>query len=259
MNRCFVVVVIALSWLSMLNAADRVVRIWPNEPPPWDAPVEPEFDQTQPGDREQAGGRVTRLTNVSTPELHVYPATDSAGNPSQTAVIICPGGGFNILAWDLEGTEIATQFRNGGVTAMVLKYRVPTRKRDDPWTPVIQDIQRSMALVRSGEITQSEIKTVGLLGFSAGGNAVARTATSTGPTYSPIDQVDQSHLPPDFACLVYPAWLSDEDDPFRLREGIDVTEKTCPMFFAHAEDDPHFVMNSVTMFTHLHQAGVPSA
>lgn len=239
--------------------ADPVVTVWPNSPPTWDAPTQPESDTSGPHDRSVAGQPVIRLGHVSIPQLHVFAAKDAAGQPSSTIVVVCPGGGYNILAWDLEGTEIAQQFQASGVTAVVLKYRVPTRPRDDRWTPVIQDIQRSIALCRSGAVTGSVPTHVGVMGFSAGGNAAARAATTTQRTYESVDDADATITPPDFACLIYPAWLVQEDDPDTLQDGITINAQTPPMFLAHAENDGLTVMNVVTTFTRLHQAGVPAA
>ncbi|MEM1224627.1 MAG: alpha/beta hydrolase [Planctomycetota bacterium] len=258
--RVHLTVCVIVSFLSpMAMSADTVRPLWPDSPPSWDAPTEPERDITDANGRLQAGRRVTRLTNVAEPSVHIYEARNNKGKASETAVVICPGGGFNILAWDLEGTEIAEQFQAGGVTAILLKYRVPTRKRDDPWTPVVQDVQRAIAMTRSGQLTSSTPTSVGCLGFSAGGNAVAHAATAKSAQYESVDSADEIITPPDFACLVYPAWLVQDDDPTELRDGIVVDASTPPMFIAHAENDRLTVFNAVTMFSKLHQAGVPSS
>ena len=235
-----------------------VLPVWPSDPPKWDAPTEPEADLTKPTDNKIGGKRLMRLGNVSTPEMHVFPAKDADGNPSKTVIVVCPGGGFSILAWDLEGTEIAEQLVSGCVTSVVLKYRVPTRTMEPKWKPPVQDIQRTIALIRAGKVTGETPDKVGVMGFSAGGQAACRTATITERQYDAIDDADQQIRLPDFACLIYPAWLVKEDSPDELN-GIEITEDSPPMFLAHAEDDRLTVMNCVTTFTKLHEAGVPSA
>ncbi|MFG0265685.1 MAG: alpha/beta hydrolase [Rhodopirellula sp. JB055] len=236
----------------------QVVPVWPSDPPKWDAPTEPERDFTKPTDNQVGGRRLIRLGNVSTPEMHVFPAIDQNGEPSKTVMVICPGGGFSILAWDLEGTEIAEQMVTGGVTSVVLKYRVPTRSMDPKWKPPVQDIQRSIALIRAGKVTGNVPDQVGVMGFSAGGQAACRAATITERQYDAIDTADQEISLPDFACLIYPAWLVKNDAPNEL-DGFEINENSPPMFLVHGEDDRLTVMNCVTLFTQLHNAGVPSA
>lgn len=235
------------------SSADQVVSIWPDAPPKWEAPTEAEHDTSDSDSRVVAGQSVIRLGFVSKPELHVFrPKQES----SDTAVVICPGGGYTILAWDLEGTEIAQWLQGMGVTAVVLKYRVPTRTSETKWLAPVQDIQRSISLVRSGAIDGVAPKRVGVLGFSAGGNASARVATADKRHYEAIDDIDRASAMPDFAVLVYPAWLVTEKDPLKLIDDLHVNEKSPPMFFAHAADDRIDCMSSVTLFNELKQNGV---
>jgi len=236
--------------------ADAVVPIWPSTPPNWTALDEAERDTTGPDGRTVAGESVIRLGFVSTPELHVY---EAKSNPTDTAVLISPGGGYSILAWDLEGTEIAEWFQGMGVTAVVVKYRVPTRNRDSKWLPPVQDIQRAVSLARTGGIPGVQAKRIGVLGFSAGGNASARAALAKKRYYDAIDDHDQAEVQPDFAVLVYPAWLIRDDNPNELLEELEVSSDSPPMFLAHAQDDRVDCMSSVTLFSKLKQNGVPAA
>ncbi|MDG2224371.1 MAG: alpha/beta hydrolase [Rubripirellula sp.] len=245
-----------MAW-SAENDADVVIPIWPESPPDWKTLDQAEKDTSGP-DGQLVGGRsVIRLGFVSTPELHVYRAQPSAA--SDTVVLINPGGGYSILAWDLEGTEIAKWFQKLGVTAVVVKYRVPTRQLEQAWRPAVQDIQRSIALVRSGGIPGVDPKQVGVLGFSAGGNASARAALASQRYYEPVDVHDKSELQPDFAILVYPAWLVRDGDSNQLIEDLKVTADSPPMFFAHAQDDRVNCMSSVTLFSKLKQARVSAS
>lgn len=236
--------------------ADEVISVWPDAPPTWLAPQKPEGDTSKPDSNKIAGRSLIRLGNVSKPELHVYRPKE---NSSDTTILIAPGGGYTILAWDLEGTEIAQWLQGIGITAIVVKYRVPTRQSDTIWLASVQDIQRSLSLVRGGAIKNVGNKQVGVLGFSAGGNASARVATSTKRHYEVIDDNDSVDVRPDFAVLVYPAWLNEKDDPHKLIDQLPVDENTPPMFFAVAQDDRKFVTSSLTMFRVLNDHNVKAA
>ncbi|MEM9585842.1 MAG: alpha/beta hydrolase [Planctomycetota bacterium] len=240
-----------------IPVGEKVVKVWPEAPPTWNAPSEPEADTTGKDGRSVGGQRVVRLGNVSSPELHVFSPSEDAA--TDTAVVICPGGGFSILAWDLEGTEIATWLRGMGVTAIVLKYRVPTRSENSRWKAPVQDIQRSIAMVRTGTATGKPIRRVGVLGFSAGGHASVRAATAKERYYEPIDKTDEADFVPDFAVLVYPAWLTEENGSTEVLEDITIDGETPPMFFAHAIDDRISCLGSVAVFTELVRQKSPSA
>ncbi|MCD0459642.1 alpha/beta hydrolase [Roseiconus lacunae] len=234
--------------------ASEVVKVWPESPPSWTPPTEPEADQTKADGRKVADRHVIRLGNVSTPQLHVFPAKDS-----KTTVIICPGGGFSILAWDLEGTEIASWLQDNGISAAVLKYRVPTRSESTNWVAPAQDLQRSVSLIRSGAIESLPTENIGVLGFSAGGHTVVRGTLSTERLYEANDDHDQASARPDFAALIYPAYLTKKRDSAEMDETLVVTEKTPPFFFAHAFDDPLTPMGSVGLFAKLKAQGIPSS
>jgi endo-1,4-beta-xylanase len=258
MLRTFLTAASVLVWCCSLRAedADAVVPIWPDSPPRWDVPDQAERDTSGLDGRSVADKQVIRLGFVSKPELHVY---QPKKNASDTAILVCPGGGYSILAWDLEGTEIAEWLQGIGVTAIVVKYRVPTRSSEIKWLAPVQDIQRSISLVRSGAIGGVSAKRIGVLGFSAGGNASGRVATASKRHYDKFDKHDQASPQPDFAVLVYPAWLVKEDDPTKLIDEIKVTEDSPPMFFAHAADDRINCMSSVTLFGELKRNGVASS
>jgi endo-1,4-beta-xylanase len=259
MNRTiFSLALIALSVIPAAGQAkpDSVIPVWPKSPPQWNAPDQEEHDTSGDGARDVAGKRVIRLGFVSEPELHVYRPKGAA---SDTVVLICPGGGYNILAWDLEGTEIAQWLQGIGITAVVVKYRVPTGGENEKWLAPVQDIQRSLSLVRSGAIEGLDAKHVGVLGFSAGGNAAARVATTSKRHYDSMDKSDEANCSPDFAVLVYPAWLVEADDDGKLIDGLEITDQTPPMFFAHAIDDRVTCMSSVNLFSELKRHGIPAS
>ena len=233
--------------------ADLIVPVWPDDPPTWTTPDQPEFDTTTEKSNKIAGRRLMRLTNVSTPQLHVFRATTGSAN---TTLLIAPGGGYSILAWDLEGTEIATWLQAQGINAIVLKYRVPTGKESQKWLPAVQDLQRSISLIRSNGIAGIKTDRVGVLGFSAGGNASARVATATKRFYDPNDEIDEQPFVPDFAVLIYPAWLVQKGTT--LITDLTITSNTPPMFMAHAANDPVTCLSSVGLFAALKAENVPA-
>lgn len=233
--------------------ADAVLAVWPDEPPAWNAPTKPELDTTTDKSNKVAGRRLMRLTNVSKPELHVFRPTVTSSN---TTVLIAPGGGYSILAWDLEGTEIAAWLQSLGITAIVLKYRVPTRQEPKNWLPAVQDLQRSISLIRNNGIPEVTTESLGVLGFSAGGNAAARAATATARAYEAKDKVDESNCVPDFAVLIYPAWLVKQGTT--LIEDLKIRPETPPMFLAHAANDSVTCLSSVGLFAALKAKNVPA-
>ncbi len=230
-----------------------VISVWPGKAPGETVDIGPEEIQpNKPGENPP----VMRVTNVSQPTLTVHLPPQEKRNG--TAVVICPGGGFNILAWNKEGLEVAEWFNSIGVTAFVLKYRTPTSKRDVPWLAPAQDAQRAMRVVRSRaakwDLTPNRI---GLLGFSAGGSAAANAAIKSGTRlYDPADAVDETACRPDFVVLVYPAYLVDAKG--QLKPDLVVTSQTPPMFLAHAFNDGITCENSVQLFLALKKAGVAS-
>ncbi|TWU60516.1 Acetylxylan esterase precursor [Rubripirellula tenax] len=252
----FLILLSVIASSVMAQDADQVLSVWPKSPPQWTPPTESERDTSGADGRPVAGKPVIRLGFVSTPQVHVY---RPAENDTSTAVVICPGGGFSILAWDLEGTEIAQWFQSIGVTAIVLKYRVPTREADPRWKAPVQDVQRAISMIRAGTIEGVRPSRVGVLGFSAGGNTAAHAALASERHYDAVDSVDGASCTPDFAVLVYPAWLVQEDDSSQLIDTLAVDENSPPMFLAHAADDRIDAASSVTMFTTLKQHGVASS
>jgi acetyl esterase/lipase len=257
---------VCLCVASPLAAADNplVVELWPGKVPDETGNLGPERSLMSPKlDRKQV--EVTEptkmLTNVSRPSLTIYrPAKDK---DTGTAVLICPGGGYWNLYWQLEGEEVAAWLNSFGVTGMILKYRVPRRPDDvrgEPaWRP-LQDAQRAVSLVRSKAAEWGiNPKQIGMIGFSAGGHLAIATATSFEKrTYPAADDVDKVSCRPDFAILAYSGYLKAKDKD-ELSPALHVPAGTPPVFLAHGGDDiispPQ---HSIVMYLALKRAGVPA-
>jgi len=254
----FLLVLALLASLSAgrVSAADEplVMKLWPSDPPgetrhdlgPEEAIASPQ------------GKSVLRISNVSEPTISLY--RPPAGTANGCGVVICPGGGYNILAYDLEGTEIAEWLNSIGVTAVVLKYRVPRRDPDDPQEVPLKDAQRAMRLVRKYASEWSvDPDRLGMLGFSAGGNLTVMTGTHWDrTTYSPVDGADKLSCRPDFLVPVYPAYLFDKDDGSRLSPLVKVNENTPPSFIVITHDDQDRAVYASLFYVALKRAGVPS-
>ena len=157
------------------------------------------------------GETVLRITNVSEPTITVYPAPDEVATGA--AVVVCPGGGYNILAYDLEGDEVCEWLNNLGVTAVLLKYRVPRREGRAKHEAPLQDVQRAIGYVRThAEEMNLDPQRIGVMGFSAGGHLSAMASNNFDKrTYPAVDAADKASCRPDFCLLVYPAYLDGEN------------------------------------------------
>jgi len=243
------------------RAAEKplTLPVWPTKPPNETAALPPETDLTKPEENLIAGKRIIRLGNVSQPTLTVYrPAKEK---DTGAAVVIAPGGGYHILALDLEGDEVAQWLNTIGVTGIVLKYRVPRRpgQGDEPPVAPLQDAQRSISLVRSkAKEWGIDPNRIGMLGFSAGGHLTAHTTTNSDRrSYEAIDEVDKVSSRPDFMVLIYPAYLTTKAAD-ALAPEIRVTKDTPPTFMIHASDDPISPENSAMLYLALKRAKVPA-
>lgn len=219
--------------------------------PIWPAGKVPLLKETKPEVATPGRDGVTRVTNVSEPSL--TPFALAKGEPAP-AVLVCPGGGYGILAWDLEGTEIAQWLNAQGIAAFVLKYRVPGNQRD----AALCDAQRAMGLLRAraSEFGIDPAR-LGIMGFSAGAHLAVRTCAAGGKRlYGPLDAADRLPCRPDFALVIYPAYLSRKG--FELAPGLAVTRELPPTFLAQAEDDRAYVDSSLAYFAALKAAGVPA-
>lgn len=261
-----------LGALVTLGAAGAHAEVWQPSPghtqlPLWPAampdsqPVPGPEDVTTARRNEWVAGRPWRyLQNVSAPTLTVY---SPRGRNTGAAVVVFPGGGYQILAIDLEGTEACDWLASRGITAVLLKYRVPCKvvgpHRECPMA--LMDAQRAMGLVRlHAREWHVDPHKVGVLGFSAGGHMVAALSTQYEQRlYAAVDAADRESCRPDFAVALYPGHLADPDEGFVLNPDVHVTARTPPTFLVQAEDDPvDPVENSLVYFAMLRRAGVPA-
>jgi acetyl esterase/lipase len=245
--------------LTGFAAVSKPIPLWPGRAPGDTAELPPETDTTKPEDRAVAGKPVIRTGNVSTPTITVY--SPSKGKANGAAVMVCPGGGYSILALDLEGTEICEWFNSIGVTAVLLKYRVPKRPGLEKHAAPLQDAQRAMGMVRQrAGALGIDPQRIGVLGFSAGGHLAAVLSNQHGArTYPVIDDADKMSCRPDFAVLIYPAYLTVKEKNDAVAPELPVSEtNTPPTFIAMTEDDSVRVETGLFYYLALKNAKVPA-
>ncbi len=243
---------------SLAANPSETILLWPGAAPGDEGDFGEEKDTTKPTDGLVAGKTVIRLGNVSKPSITIYPAPRDKSTGA--AVMICPGGGYHILAMDLEGTEIAEWLNSIGVTAAVLKYRVPARAGRERFEAPLQDAQRAFGLIRQRSADWGiDAHKIGVLGFSAGGHLSA--ALSCGfekRSYRRIDSADDSSCRPDFVVLIYPAYLVVKGEGDKTPPEIRVTQETPPTFLVQTEDDGVGVESSLFYYLALKKAKVPA-
>jgi acetyl esterase/lipase len=253
-----------VAWTAGTEDKPLVVELWPGKAPEEPGGIGAETVRMSPKlDRKQVEvTEPTRMvTNVTKPTLTIYrPAKDK---DTGTAVVICPGGGYWNLYWQLEGEEVATWLNSLGVTGIILKYRVPRRPDEPKGEPArrpLQDAQRAISLIRSkAKEWGIAPDRIGMVGFSAGGHlALATAASFEKRTYPPTDAIDKISCRPDFAIAVYSGYLKAKDKD-ELAPGLRVPKGTPPVFLAHGGDDIiSDPAHSVVMYLALKRAGVPA-
>ena len=248
------ILILLLVWcLSVPLLAQQKVVLFPKGAPGETVQL---VEKDDTSGRKVAGRTVLRKTDVSSPEIAIYPAPP-ASSPAP-AMMVCPGGGYGILAYDMEGTEICSWLNSLGFTAVLLKYRVPRREGRAKHEAPLQDAQRALSYVRyHADELGIDAHKIGVMGFSAGAHLSAMASTSFATrTYEAIDEVDAVSCRPDFCLLVYPAYLSAKN--FSLSPEVKVTSEVPPTMMVQAEDDQWFVDSSLFYYYALKQAKVPA-
>ncbi len=252
----------ALTTLAAVAAEPTVLDLWPGKTP---GDVGIKGQETSRIHPSPLVGPTKLITNVTRPTLTIY-QPDRARNTG-TAMIICPGGGYWDLYWELEGEEVAAWLNAQGMTGIILKYRCPRRPGDVRGEPPLGpqlDAQRAVRLVRSRAAEWGiDPKRIGIVGFSAGGHLAIATAAGFGRRlYEPIDAVDTISCRTDFAVACYSGYLKPKDKE-GIRADLQIPPVTPPIFLAHASDDTESyggsnAENSAFMYMALKRAGIPA-
>ena len=243
--KLFFTLVLMLSFTAINDAQTRdTIYLWPDK-----VPGEPEAKH-DPIQTPDTTGHVIRLTDITNPAVIVFEPKASINNGA--GIIVCPGGAYRILAMDKEGYEVAEWLNNLGFTAFVLQYRVPNKQKE-----ALYDIQRAIKVIRSKALAWNlTTSKLGVLGFSAGGSLCARASTRfMQETYGKMDSIDSISCRPNFAALIYPAYL-DKGENRSITPELLVDHNTPPMFIFGTSDD--VVGNSsLVMATALRDNKVP--
>ena len=236
-----------------IMAQDKPIQLFPKGAPGEQTKL---IEKALPEGGKVGGASVLRLSGVSDPTITIYPASDEVATGA--AMVVCPGGGYEILAYDLEGDEICQWLNEIGVTAVLLKYRVPRRTGLEKHTAPLQDVQRAISLVRSkAEELNLDPQRIGVMGFSAGAHLAAMASTSYDKrTYPEVDAADKVSCKPDFCLLVYPAYLDGPN--FTIAPEQKVTAQTPPTMLVQTEDDKSYINSSLFYYYALKEAGVPA-
>lgn len=232
------------------------LNLWPHGAPGAPPNAGPETNSATPKNKI-AGRPIVLLGNVTNPSITLYAAKD---NTTGQAVVVFPGGGYQILAIDLEGTEICDWLNSIHATCVLLKYRVPNTGPYPKSAAALQDAQRALGMVRA-HAAEWHINPdrIGVLGFSAGAHLAAALGTHFDQRiYDPIDAADKLSCRPDFALIIYPGYLALAEQNMAFNPDIHVTAQTPPSFLVQAEDDPVHVENSLLYYRALKDAGVPA-
>ena len=253
---------ILLAFMTMCGIAaastpQSPMPLWPKGVPGGKQDLGPEKDTSTAKDNLVGGRAVIRTGNVTEPTLTFYPAEGGGEAP---VVIVFPGGGYRILALDLEGTEICEWLNSIGVSAALVKYRVPGPANRERYAEPLQDAQRAVGIVRAHAAEwHINPRKVGVLGFSAGGHLSAMVSGHYEKrTYEAQDSADEISCRPDFAILIYPAYLTAGPKLDELAPEVKVTADTPPTFLVQTEDDPVHVENSLVYYRALKDVKVPA-
>jgi len=231
--------------------------VWPGVAPGASLNPPAEAETTAVSDNLVAGRPVTLLSNVHSPTITLYPPK---GRNTGAAVVVFPGGAYQVLAIDVEGTEVCDWLSSIGITCLLLKYRVPGSGPYPKSAAALQDAQRALGLVRQHAAEwQIDPERIGVLGFSAGAYLAAALSTHFSERiYLPVDAAEQLSCRPDFTVIVYPGYLVLDEEGLPPNPEIRPASTTPPQFIVQTEDDPVHVENAIAYFMALKNAKVPA-
>lgn len=214
-----------------IAAEPITLKLWPDGPP---TAMVPKSDATVKLIQSYGGAGPSRITDVSDPTITIF----RPEKPNGTSVIVAPGGGFMFLSYAHEGTQVCEWLNSLGVTAVLLKYRTPTRDEKEMFELPVQDAERALGLVRHHAAEWNlDPRRVGLLGFSAGANLTGHAAWDRGDrTYPQQPELDDPRGP-DFLVFIYGGGFLDKDDISKLRAGFSIPADAPPVFMLVAHDD----------------------
>jgi acetyl esterase/lipase len=226
MKKLFTLILIMCS-LTSFSQKKEMIYLWPEKVPGEIKEKQPPVFAASENDK------IIRYSEVTNPAVEVFLPDPAVKNGS--AVIVCPGGGYQILAYDLEGTEIAAWLNRLGYTAFVLQYRIPDKKAG-----ALQDVQRAIRIIRNNSKKWDiDAEKIGVMGFSAGGSLSARASTLFNKrTYTPVDKSDSLSCRPSFTMLIYPAYL-DQGPDLTLTPELELSKEVPPVFIFQTADDPY--------------------
>lgn len=252
--RTFLAIILFIIMATTLEAQHQPVLLFPEGAPGETGQMKQKDDSS--GDHV-AGCPVLRISDVDKPTLTFYPAPAEIN--TGVTLMVNPGGGYNILAYNLEGTEICKRFNEYGINCVLVKYRVPRRDGLAKHQAPLQDLQRAIAYTRShANEWHIDPHKIGVMGFSAGAHLSAMASTTHQTrTYPQVDAFDEASLRPDFCILIYPAYLSG--DTFTLASELNVDADTPPTILIQTQDDTDHIDSSLFYYHALKEAGVPAA
>jgi acetyl esterase/lipase len=239
-----IAIILSVFSLSAFSQKNATIYLWPGK-----VPGEPKEKSTPSADTSKKD-KIIRFLEVTNPAMEVCLPDPSVRNGS--AVIVCPGGGYKILAYDLEGTEIAAWLNKLGFTAFVLQYRIPDKKEG-----ALQDVQRAMRIIRNdAQKWNINPDKIGIMGFSAGGSLSARASTLFNKrSYTGVDKIDSLSCRPSFTMLIYPAYL-DQGPGLSLTPELELSKNVPPVFIFQTADDP-YGNSALVMTAALRNAKLP--
>lgn len=241
---------------------ENVYMIWPSGKMPGTSAPEYKLNERK------------MVSAIKTPTLELFLVKSDVPTPF---VIVFPGGGYNILAHDHEGVQIAEWLNSIGVSAGILRYRVPQNPEG-----ALQDAQRAIKVVRQNAdkvYWNIDPQKIGVIGFSAGANLCARLSTNYKKlAYDRIDNIDvtrSNSARPDFTMLIYPAYCdeqgyerrwnktkvdfkADYNKLYKIAKNLPIDKKTPPVFIAQSLDDKNYINAGIAYFLEAKRVGVPA-